>query len=183
MSLRRLVLCSLAGLLFSGAVPSQTQSSASPSSSSSSKRVGKLASRAESSLDAGTVDAKVYRNKGLGLSVEIPAGWVLRTEEMNAREEESVAIVPDTETKPTNSGAAMPNKDGRAALDRTAEGSCPHTGTCAGRVLLAAFSRPPEAAGEGVNSSILIVAESVAAYPGLKEATQYFGPVSEVAKA
>jgi hypothetical protein len=50
-------------------------------------------------------------------------------------------------------------------------------------VLLAAFSRPPEAKGEDVNASILIVAESAAAYPGLKEAAQYFGPLIEVAKA
>jgi len=53
----------------------------------------------------------------------------------------------------------------------------------AGRVLLAAFSRPPEARGEDVNASILIAAESAAAYPGLKDAAQYFGPVTEVAKA
>jgi hypothetical protein len=52
-----------------------------------------------------------------------------------------------------------------------------------GQVLLAAFSRPPQARGEDVNSSILIAAESAAAYPGLKEAAQYFGPVTEVAKA
>lgn len=51
------------------------------------------------------------------------------------------------------------------------------------RVLLAAFSRPPEARGEDVNSSVLIAAESAAAYPGLKDAAQYFGPVIEVAKA
>jgi len=51
------------------------------------------------------------------------------------------------------------------------------------RVLLAAFSRPPEAHGEDVNSSILIAAESAAAYPGLKDAAQYFGPLGEVAKA
>jgi hypothetical protein len=51
------------------------------------------------------------------------------------------------------------------------------------RVLLAAFSRPPEARGEDVNGSILIAAESVAAYPGLTDAAQYLGPVSEVAKA
>ena len=72
--------------------------------------------------------------------------------------------------------------EGRASLDRTAEGGCPHTGGC-GRVLLAAFSRPPEAKAEDVNSSILIAAESLAAYPGLKEAAQYLGPVNEVAKA
>ena len=71
--------------------------------------------------------------------------------------------------------------DSRAALDRTAEDSCPHTGGC-GRVLLAAFSRPPEATAEDVNSSILIAAESAALYPGLKDAAQYFGPVTEVAK-
>ena len=50
-------------------------------------------------------------------------------------------------------------------------------------MLLAAFSRPPEVRAEDVNASILIASESVAAYPGLKDAAQYFGPVSEVAKA
>lgn len=60
--------------------------------------------------------------------------------------------------------------------------SAPDAGK-AGRVLLAAFARPPQARGEDVNSSILIAAESVAAYPGLKEAGQYFGPVTEIAKA
>ncbi len=52
-----------------------------------------------------------------------------------------------------------------------------------GRVLLAAFSRPPAARGEDVNSSILIAAESTSEYPGLKEAAQYFGPLTEIAKA
>jgi hypothetical protein len=52
-----------------------------------------------------------------------------------------------------------------------------------GRVLLAAFSRPPEAKGEDVNSSVVIAAEPVAAYPGLTEALQYVAPLTEVAKA
>jgi hypothetical protein len=52
-----------------------------------------------------------------------------------------------------------------------------------GRVLLAAFSRPPEARAEDVNSSILIAAESAASYPGLTDAAQYFGPLIEVVKA
>ena len=51
------------------------------------------------------------------------------------------------------------------------------------RVLLAVFSRPPDAKGEEVNSSILIAAEPVSGYPGLTEAGQYFGPLSEVARA
>jgi hypothetical protein len=52
-----------------------------------------------------------------------------------------------------------------------------------GRVLLAAFSRPPEARGEDVNGSIVIAAESAGSHPGLTEAAQYFGPVAEAAKA
>jgi hypothetical protein len=80
---------------------------------------------------------------------------VLRTEEMNARDSaEDVSDSPSPAK--TDSG---------------------------GRVLLAAFSRPPEARAEDVNSSIVIAAESVATYPGLKDAAQYFGPLTEVAKA
>ncbi len=94
----------------------------------------------------------VYRNPAFGFACKIPAAWVLRTEEMNARDNENT------------------NAD-KTAADKT------------GRVLLAAFSRPPEAHGEDVNSSILIAAESMADYPGLKDAAQYFGPVTEVAKA
>ena len=59
----------------------------------------------------------------------------------------------------------------------------PQGNTGGGRVLLAAFSRPPDAKGEEVNSSILVAAELVSAYPGLTDAAQYFGPLTEVAKA
>jgi hypothetical protein len=80
---------------------------------------------------------------------------------MNAREEDD-----RTDAKTSPQGAQGNTEDGRA-----------------GRVLLAAFSRPPEARGEDINSSILIAAESVSAYPGLTDAAQYFGPLAEVAKA
>jgi len=102
------------------------------------------------------VSKGVYRNAGFGFTCKIPAGWVLRTEELNAREEEDAK---------NNAAKAAPGAGN------------------AGRVLLAAFSRPPEARGEDVNASILIAAESAAAYPGLKDAAQYFGPLGEVAKA
>ena len=111
---------------------------------------------ADSPVDPGTISAGVYRNAGFGFTCKIPAGWVLRTEEINARDDESAE--PGSGKPATDSGTT-------------------------GRVLLAAFSRPPEARGEDVNSSILIAAESVAAYPGLKDAAQYFDPVTEVAKA
>lgn len=47
-------------------------------------------------------------------------------------------------------------------------------------LLLSVFQRPPEAVGDTVNSSVLIAAETVATYPGLKDASQYFGPLTEV---
>ncbi|MDQ1390165.1 MAG: hypothetical protein QOF56_3619 [Acidobacteriaceae bacterium] len=120
----------------------------SSSSSSKSQPVRKPA-RTDFQPDTGTISAGVYRNATFGFTCKIPAGWVLRTEEMNARDDE----------------------DAGASAGKS------------GRVLLAAFSRPPEARAEDVNASILIAAESAAAYPGMKDAAQYFGAVTEVAKA
>lgn len=50
-------------------------------------------------------------------------------------------------------------------------------------VLLGIFERPPQAAGSTVNSSVVIAAESISSYPGLKSAAQYFGPIREVTEA
>lgn len=130
----------------------------SSSSSKSAKPVKKPAAN-EASLEPGAVLNGVYRNKSLALACKIPEGWVLRTEEMNTREDD---------------GDASNAKN--SPLGNTEGGQT-------GRVLLAAFSRPPDAKGEGVNSSILIAVEPVSAYPGLTDAAQYFGPLTEVAKA
>jgi len=51
------------------------------------------------------------------------------------------------------------------------------------QVLLAVFERPPEAMGETVNSAVVIAAESVKSYPGLKTAVDYFAPLEEITKA
>jgi hypothetical protein len=141
------------------AVRGQTSAQTSPSSSS--KHVRKSAPGAASPLDAGSVSNGVYRNAAFGLACKIPAGWVPRTEEMNASDEDPTGAKElPTADKATKSG----NNNGN-------------------RVLLAAFSRPPQARGEEINSSILIAAESADAYPGLKDAAQYFGPIGEIAKA
>jgi hypothetical protein len=47
-----------------------------------------------------------------------------------------------------------------------------------GEVLLAVFERPPQAAGDTVNSAVVIAAESAASYPGLKSAEDYLGPLT-----
>ncbi len=49
-----------------------------------------------------------------------------------------------------------------------------------GQVLLAIFERPPQAAGETVNSAVVIAAESASSYPGLKQAEDYLGPLTEL---
>jgi hypothetical protein len=123
--------------------------SSSSSSSSLSKPVRKTAPVTRSPLNSGAVSNGVYRNAAFGFACKIPPGWVLRTEDMNAQDDQETA-----------KGAGK-----------------------TGRVLLAAFSRPPQATGEDVNSSIVIAAESAAAIPGLTQAAQYFGLVSKAAEA
>ena len=47
-------------------------------------------------------------------------------------------------------------------------------------VLLATFERPPGAAGDNVNSAVIITAESLSQYPGLDQAVDYFDVLDEV---
>ncbi len=68
-------------------------------------------------------------------------------------------------------------------VDRTSEMRAASTDPAKAMVLLGVFERPPEANGEGVNSAVVIAAESAATYPGLKDAAQYFGPIGEVTTA
>jgi hypothetical protein len=129
--------------------------SAPPASSSSAAKHAK-GSTAKADLDVESLADGFYRNKTIGLSCKIPAGWVIRTDEMNAH--------------------------GGSAESKPSSGTAPASSSGA-KVLLAAFSRPPEARAEDINASILIAVENQASYPGLKEAAQYFGPLTEVAKA
>jgi hypothetical protein len=110
---------------------------------------------------------------------------VLRTEEMNAREE-SYGNVGGENAAPAGGSAQAPAKNpGETGPAKGGENksSPARASSSEAKVLLAAFSRPPEARGEDVNGSIVIAAESVATYPGLTEAAQYFDPLTEVAKA
>jgi len=68
-------------------------------------------------------------------------------------------------------------------VDRTDEMREASTDPSKATVLLGIFERPPQAAGDTANSSVVIAAESISSYPGLKSATQYFGPIREVTEA
>src|SRR5438445_2790382 len=50
-------------------------------------------------------------------------------------------------------------------------------------LLLTIFERPPEAAGDTVNSAVVIAAEPLSNYSGLRTAADYFGPLTELATA
>jgi hypothetical protein len=152
-------------LAFAFAVCAALHAQTNPQSSAA-KQIKKPTAQ-DSALDAGTVTNGVYHNKSLALSCKIPPGWVLRTDELNAHQRQQDE--KKEEEKPEDNPAAPP--------------STPSASSAGAKVLLAAFSRPPEARAEDVNSSILIAAEPAASYPGLTEAAQYFFPLTEVAKA
>ncbi len=48
--------------------------------------------------------------------------------------------------------------------------------------LLAIFERPPAAPGDTINSAVVIASESLANYHGIKTASDYFGPIIELAE-
>jgi hypothetical protein len=149
-----------------GSLVAQAPSSSASSTSAKSsppKPASKTAASSNSGPDPGAITNSVYHNKTLGLSYKIPDGWVLRTDDLNAPPEKS-----ESEPQATATDA----KDAPAPA-----------ASVGAKVLLAAFSRPPEAKGEEINSSVLIAAESLSNYPGLQEAAQYFYPLEEVAKA
>jgi hypothetical protein len=73
-------------------------------------------------------------------------------------------------------------------VDRTAEmrqGDAGQDASDRGKaeVLLGVFERPPETTGNTVNSAVVIAAESVSSYPGLKTPADYFAPLDEVITA
>jgi hypothetical protein len=116
-------------------------------------------------------DAQLYRNATFGFRYKIPYGWVDRTREMREQEAEGT---PDSGNAPGTKGDKSEDKsDPKQKAASAAQGE----------VLLAVFERPPQATGETINSAVVIAAESVASYPGLKKAEDYVGPLTELTTA
>jgi len=119
---------------------------------------GRSASRANSSSpDSGSITNGVYRNSFFGFTYKLPFGWVDRTEDMRTDAE-----------PPTQSTDEVPKPSASRAKPL---------------VLLAVFERPPEATGSTINSAVVIAAEPVSSYPGLMNAENYFGPLTELARS
>jgi len=107
----------------------------------------------------GQVAAGVLKCPGFGFSYKTTFGWVDRTDEMQSEGE-------------TETPEAEKSESGAAGTPQ---------GTKSG-ILLAVFERPPAAPGDTINSAVVIVAESLADYHGIKTAADYFGPITELAE-
>ncbi len=97
---------------------------------------------------------QILRCPKAGFTYKVPFGWVDRTEDM----QEAASV-------------AKPSQDNNRS-----------EGEQAGKTLLAVFERPPGASGEGVNSAVIIAVEDKVAYPLVKTAADYFGPLAEIAE-
>jgi len=98
-----------------------------------------------------------------GFTYRTTVGWVDRTDDMQ----------PEAESQDPESE--------RAESDRPEAGASNPRGSQS-ETLLAVFERPPAAPGDTINSAVVIVAESLADYHGIKTASDYFGPISELAE-
>jgi len=87
-----------------------------------------------------------------GYTYKVPFGWVDRTS--------------DTQDEASN---APPDSD---------QG----TSSAKPETLLAIFERPPGAPGDAINSAVVIAAEPLKNYPQIKQASDYFGPITELAE-
>jgi hypothetical protein len=135
-----------------------------------------ILSAAQTAKPAKSADSsQVYRNLAFGFRYQVPFGWVDRTKEM--REQSAPAAA-----EPPQAGDSSSAKTGAKAGAKSGGQSGSQSGN-QGEVLLAVFERPPEAPGETVNSGVVIASESAAAYPGLKQAVDYLGPLTELTTA
>jgi len=68
-------------------------------------------------------------------------------------------------------------------VDRTGQNQPEAGSSSSGQVLLSIFEHPPEVKGEGINPAVVIAAESLTSFPGVKTAADYFEPLTEAATA
>lgn len=105
----------------------------------------------------GPVSEAALKCPRFGFSYKVPFGWVDRTADMQKEGADEGA--------PTDSSAKPEAKN--------APGS---------ETLLAIFERPPGAPGDTINSAVVIAAEPLKNYPQVKTASDYFGPIGELAE-
>ncbi len=105
----------------------------------------------------GRLTDNVLKCPRFGFTYRVPFGWVDRTDDMQQ----------DADSDKQESGGAAKPGGGATAKSET---------------LLAVFERPPGAPGDSINSAVVIAAESLSNYHGIKTAADYFSPITELAE-
>lgn len=121
-------------------------------------------SEESASPSCGPVTGQVLRCPRFGFTYKMIFGWVDRTDEMQQDVSSELA-----------SGTSK--DDGQSEQQQQRQPS-----SAGSRTLLAIFERPPGAPGDTVDSAVVIVAEPLANYRGVKTAAEYFSAISELAE-
>jgi hypothetical protein len=113
----------------------------------------------------GPLAGQVLSCPKFGFNYKVIFGWVDRTANMQPDE-----TLPDQSANESSKAASPPaDPPQRASSDSS-------------KTLLAVFERPPAAPGETINSAVVIAAEPLANYHGVKTAADYLNPISELAQ-
>lgn len=100
-----------------------------------------------------------------GFTYKVIFGWVDRTADMQQDE-----TLPDQSANESSKAASPPAEQPQPASSDFS------------KTLLAVFERPPAAPGETINSAVVIAAEPLANYHGIKTAADYLNPIGELAQ-
>lgn len=111
----------------------------------------------------GPLRDQTLRCPRFAFTYKVPFGWVDRTTEMNADTQPPAGGSSQNESSESNNPQRSPSSTGSETL-------------------LAAFERPPQATGETIDSAVVIAAEPLANYHGIKTAGEYFGAIRELAE-
>jgi hypothetical protein len=114
----------------------------------------------------GPLAGQIFSCPKFGFTYKVIFGWVDRTADMQLDED-----LPEQSANAESPSAPSP------AADQPKPASSESSKT-----LLAVFERPPAAPGETINSAVVIAAEPLANYHGVKTAADYLNPVSELAE-
>jgi hypothetical protein len=108
---------------------------------------------------------QVLRCPRFGFSYQVIFGWVDRTADMQQDE----SLPEESASESSKASSPAPDEPRPASSDSS-------------KTLLAVFERPPGAPGETIDSAVVIAAEPLANYHGIKTAADYLNPISELAE-
>ncbi len=153
MSLLRFFILIAPLALVVAALPAQTHKPASTPKTTADEKCGPLADQ-------------LLRCPKFGFTYKVIFGWVDRTADMQ-----------QDETLPDQLSNAESGNTTAAAPDQAKPAS-----SASSETLLAVFERPPAAPGDTINSAVVIAAEPLANYHGIKTAADYLNPIGELAE-